>query len=119
MIKFKTVTLRERTVDRTGTVEGDPARVRHFIEVSGPVDVDPATVKHLIFIIGQDGASADAHARDWSKEGWNGEVEAEGFTTGPAQGVGLAVMLTQGAPTSYETFTWAQQVEITGTEAGS
>ena len=98
MFKFETVTL------------GDAA-----LKVHGPVEGDPERVKHLIFMIGQGNVSADAHANPgWSAQGWDGQVSPHGFQPGPAQAVGVAVMLSAGTPPSYETFTWAQQVEITG-----
>jgi hypothetical protein len=105
MFKFETVTL------------GDAE-----LKVHGPVEGDAERASHLIFMIGQGDVSADAHANPgWSAaEGWDGQVSSQGFQPGPAQAVGVAVMLSPGAPPalpSYETFTWAQQVEITATES--
>jgi hypothetical protein len=103
MFKFETVTI------------GDGK-----VKVHGPVEGDPDRVKHLIFMLGQRGVSADAHANPgWSKDGWDGQVSAQGFETGPAQAVGVAVMLDAGARPSYETFTWAQAVVIKEAEPPS
>jgi hypothetical protein len=110
MFKFKTVTLSDAS-----EAEGPP---RPMIKVSGPVEGDPARVKHMVFVIGQGQVTAHAHAEDWSAAGWNGQVSGEGFVAAPAIALGVAVNVipgdvTAGALPSFESFSWAQQVEIT------
>ena len=104
MFKFKTATLSE-------------AGPRPVIKVSGPVDGDPALVKHLVFVIGQGNVTADAHADDWTAQGWNGEVDGTGFVADKAIALGVAVSVIPGDVAkevlpSLETLSWTQQIEI-------
>lgn len=82
------------------------------VEVGGPVEVDEERIRHLVFMVGQGDATVDGHAMDWSGGHWRGAQAAGELKAGPAHAVGVAVMLAEGSPPSYETYTWSQEVTL-------
>jgi hypothetical protein len=97
VLKFTTATLTDGT-----------------LEVSGPSNPEPGTeVKHLRFAIAQGDVMVEAEGSA-ATGGWTGSTQAGGLKPGDAHGYGVALLFKESAPPSFETFTWLEQVTLTG-----
>ena len=82
------------------------------LQVTGPADPGSGLpVKHLRFLVAQGDAMVENEATV-SGSGWHGEVPAGDLKPGPAHGVGLAVMVRDGSPGSFETTTWVEPITL-------
>ncbi len=80
--------------------------------VTGPADPGSGLpVKHLRFLVAQGDAIVENDAFV-SGDDWRGEAPAGDLKPGPAHGVGLAVMVREGSPGSYETTTWVEPITL-------
>ena len=97
MLKFTTATLANGT-----------------LEVSGPSSPEPgAQVKHLRFAIAQGDVMVESEGTA-SGDTWVGSADAGALKPGDAHGYGVALMFKESAPPSFETFSWLEQVTLTG-----
>ena len=84
------------------------------LEVTGPSNPEPGTeVKHLRFAIAQGDVMVESEGTA-SGDSWVGSADAGALKPGDAHGYGVALMFKSGAPPSFETFTWLEQVTLTG-----
>jgi hypothetical protein len=84
------------------------------LEVTGPSNPEPGTeVKHLRFAIAQGNVMVESEGNA-AAGGWSGSADAGALQPGDAHGYGVALMFKSGAPPSFETFTWLEQVTLTG-----
>jgi hypothetical protein len=92
-----------------------------LIRVKGETRADPPESSgnlrvHVAIVQGQRTATVDGTASgvhpEWEFSGPSGRVEA-----GPAQAIGLTVELHR-TPLAFQTFTWAQEVQVLPPDAG-
>jgi hypothetical protein len=84
------------------------------LEVAGPFNGNPKALKHLRFMVAQRDTMVEAAAKVSPAGSWMGRTPAKGLKPGGAHAIGLAVLVQPGSPPRFETFTWAERVELMG-----
>ncbi len=84
------------------------------LEVAGPSNPEAgAEVKHLRFAVTQGDVMVEGEGSA-AGSGWSGSTDAGGLKPGDAHAYGVALMFKGSAPPSFETFSWLEQVTLTG-----
>jgi hypothetical protein len=85
------------------------------LEVTGPFEGNPDALKHVRFVVSQRDTMVEGAAKVEPATGnWTGTTSANRLEPGGAHAIGLAVLVHPGPPPRFETFTWAERVELTG-----
>ena len=83
------------------------------VQVAGPIEPTSATVRGIEFALAQTDAMVQGEGTISGTTGWSGQVANEGLKPGPAFAFGVATLLSAD-PRGMQTFTWFEQVEVTG-----
>jgi hypothetical protein len=84
------------------------------LEVAGPFEGNPKALKHLRFMVAQRDTMVEGAAKLSPTGSWIGTTPAKGLKPGGAHAIGVAVLVQPGSPPRFETFTWAERVELAG-----
>lgn len=86
------------------------------VRATGPLTVDEGfELKRLNFMLSQKDVMVEGEAHPVDGGTWKGETDGTSLTAGEyVYAVGVAVLVHDAWPTVVQTFTWCQQVELTG-----